>query len=175
MGAALGTMIGNLSSHKRAWDDRWEEFSKVAEEGKACMDELLFLVDEDTRSFNEIGAAARLPKSTEEEKAARHAAMQVATERAISVPFRVMEVALQAMGPLKAMAEWGLPASASDAGVGALCARTAVMGAYLNVRINVPGLEDKAKVEDFLTRGKEIQDKAMALEKEILDLMEKNL
>lgn len=171
LGAALGTMVANLSSHKRGWDERWEEFSNWAEQGKACHDELLRLVDADTEAFNRIMEAFGLPKKSEAEKAARQRAVQEATRGAIEVPFRVMQVALDSMQVIKAMAESGLAASVSDAGVGALCARTAVMGAFLNVRINARDLEDKAAVEDYLARGRRIEDEAKALEGQILEIV----
>ncbi|MCK4568674.1 MAG: glutamate formimidoyltransferase, partial [Bacteroidales bacterium] len=129
LGVSLGTMVANLSSHKRGWDERWEEYSDWAEKGQALKDELLFLVDEDTRAFNKIMEGFGLPKSTEGEKAARHEAIQQASKYAMQIPFRVMERCLESMEVMKAMAETGLEASVSDAGVGALCARTAVMGA----------------------------------------------
>ena len=175
MGAALGTMVANLSSHKRGWDDRWEEFSDWADKGKACHDELLRLIDEDTNAFNKIMAAFGLPDSTAEEKTAKSAAIQAATKEAIEVPFRVMEVALQSMEVAKAMAEIGNPASASDAGVAALAARSAVMGAYLNVKINSADVEDKSWMADILARGKEIQDQAVAQERRILEIVESKL
>ncbi len=175
LGASLGTMVANLSSHKRGWDERWEEFSDQAEKGKACHDELIALIDMDTDAFNQIMAAFGLPKSSDEEKAARHAAIQAATKGAIDVPFRTMEVALASMEVIKAMAVGGLAASASDVGVGALCARSAVMGAYLNVLINTKDLEDKAAVEDYVTRGLEIQEQAIVLEGEILAAVTENM
>lgn len=168
MGAALGTMVANLSSHKRGWDDRWEEFSDWADRGKACHDELLRLIDEDTNAFNRIMAAFGLPDTSDAEKAARHQAIQDATKGAIEVPFRVMQTSLACMEVCKAMAEIGNPASVSDAGVGALAARAGVMGAYLNVKINCGELEDTAWEQDILARGKEIEEKAIALEREIL-------
>ena len=174
-GAALGTMVANLSSHKRGWDDRWEEFSDHAEAGKACHDELLRLIDADTDSFNEIMAAFRLPQGTDEEKRARHDAVQIATRGAIDVPFRTMEVALEAMDLIKQMAEKGLPASISDAAVGALCARTAVRGAFFNVQVNSKDLEDAAAVEDYASRGRAIVDRAGELEAEILGIVEAKL
>jgi len=175
MAAALGTMVANLSSHKRGWDDRWEEFSDWAEKGKACHDELLRIIDEDTDAFNDIMTAFGLPAGTEEEKTAKNKAIQGATKGAIEVPFRCMEVSLRAMEVCKAMAQTGNPNSVSDAGVGALAARSAVMGAYLNVKINAAGVEDKAWIEDLLKRGAEIQDKAIALEKEILQIVGEKL
>ena len=170
-GAALGTMVANLSSHKRGWDERWEEFSDWAEKGKACHDELLRLVDADTDAFNQIVAAWRMPNSTPAEKAAQQDAIQAATKNAILTPFRTMEVALQSMEVAKAMAETGLKASASDAGVAALAARSAVMGAFLNVKINAGDVTDKAWLDDILTRGQAIQDQAVALEREIVEIV----
>ena len=171
MGAALGTMVANLSSHKRGWDDRWEEFSDWAEKGKACHDELLRLIDGDTNAFNKIMAAFRLPDGSKEEKTAKGRAIQDATKEAIEVPFRVMEVALASMAVCQAMAETGNPASVSDAGVGALAARSAVMGAYLNVKINAGDVEDKQWIKDLLARGEEIQEKAIAKERGILEIV----
>lgn len=175
LGAALATMVANLSAHKRGWDDRWEEFSDWAEKGKAAHDELLSLVDADTDAFNGIMAAFRLPDGTEEEKVARHEAIQAATRRAIDVPFRVMEVSLAAMDVIAAMAETGNPASVSDAGVGALCARAAVMGAYLNVRINVGDLADEQLVGDYVERGAAIQQQAIDREAQILAMVDAKL
>lgn len=174
-GAALGTMVANLSSHKAGWDDRWEEFSNWAERGKACHDELLRLIDLDTDAFNKIVAAWRLPTGTDAEKAAQAEAIQAATKEAILVPFRVMEVALASMDVAKAMAETGLKASASDAGVAALAARSAVMGAFLNVKINAGEVADKEWLTDILKRGEEIQTRAQVLEKEIIGIVEKKL
>ena len=175
LGAALGTMVANLSSHKRGWDERWEEFSTWAEKGKACHDELLKLIDDDTDAFNKIMAAFGLPATTDAEKAARNAAIQAATKEAIEVPFRVMQKSLECMEVCQAMAQIGNPASVSDAGVGALAARSAVMGAFLNVKINSADVEDKAWMEDILRRGQEIQDRACALEKEILQVVSKKI
>lgn len=171
LGAALGTMVANLSAHKRGWDERWEEFSEWAEKGMAVEKELLALVDEDTNAFNKIMDAFGLPKGTDEEKAARKKAIDDATKYAIQVPFRVMEVSFKGFEVIRAMAEVGNPNSVTDAGVGALCARTAVMGAYLNVKINAAGLDDKAYVEKVLADGKVIEDKAIQEEKEILEIV----
>jgi glutamate formiminotransferase/formiminotetrahydrofolate cyclodeaminase len=171
-GAALGTMVANLSSHKRGWDDRWEEFSDWAEKGKAAHDELLALIDKDTDAFNAIVAAFRLPQGSDAEKAARHEAVQAATRQAIEVPLRVMEVAVNAMEVIEEMAEEGNPASASDAGVGILCARAAVRGAGLNVRTNVGDVEDKAAVEGYLDRARKLEDEAVAHEQRILAVVE---
>lgn len=170
MGAALGTMVANLSAHKRGWDDRWEEFSKWAEKGLAFQNELLRLVDEDTNSFNRIMEAFRLPKDSEEEKAKRAEAIQAATKFAIETPFKVMETAYNSMEVMHAMADFGNPNSVTDAGVGALCARTAVIGAFLNVKINCGDCDDKVFVTDILKRGQQLVDKACALEAKILEL-----
>jgi len=175
LGAALATMVANLSSHKRGWDERWEEFSDWAEKGKAHYVELLRLVDEDTLAFNKIMDAFSLPKGTEAEKAARKQTIQEATKGAILVPFKVMQTALAAMDVIQAMAEIGNPNSVSDAGVGALCARTAVLGAYLNVKINCASLEDKMFVNDTLARGAEIERKAIEKEREILALVNEKI
>lgn len=172
LGASLATMVANLSSHKRGWDDRWEEFSVWAEKGQAIKDELLHLVDEDTASFNAIMAAFGLPKGTDAEKATRSEAIQAATKYAIQVPFRAMEVSHSSFELIKAMAETGNPNSVTDAGVGALCARTAVMGAHLNVKINAAGLKDKEFVTDILARAKRHEDEAIEMEQEILKIVE---
>lgn len=169
LGAALGTMVANLSAHKRGWDSRWEEFSDWAEQGKRLYERLLGLVDEDTAAFDGILAAVRLPKTSEAEQAARHRAIQQATRRAIEVPLQVMEASLESMELLEAMAREGNPASVSDAGVGALCARTAVRGAFMNMQINSGDLEDKDAVEDLLARGRAVDGKAAALESVILE------
>lgn len=171
LGISLATMVANLSSHKPGWDDRWEEFSLWAEKGQALKDELLMLVDEDTRAFNLIMDAFGMPKASEAEKLNRTAAIQDATRFAIEVPFRVMKRSLECMNIIKAMAENGNPNSVTDAGVGALAARSAVMGAFLNVKINASGLHDKAFVEKVLAEGNEIQGKAMAMETEILSIV----
>ena len=171
MGAALATMVANLSSHKQGWDERWEEFSNWADKGKQYHAELLRLIDEDTDAFNRLMDAFGLPKGTDAEKAARKQAIQAATRGAIEVPLKVMQTALAAMDVIKAMAEIGNPNSVSDAGVGALCARTAVMGAFLNVKINAGGLEDKAFVQDVLSRGADMERRAADLEREVLAIV----
>ncbi|MBA4136446.1 MAG: glutamate formimidoyltransferase, partial [Opitutus sp.] len=168
LGAALGTMVANLSSHKVGWDERWEEFSAWAVQGQRIKDELLALVDEDTAAFNGIMAAFALPKGTDLEKAARTAAIQAATRQAIEVPFRVMQLSADALPIAVAMAEKGNPNSVSDAGVGALCARAAVQGAYLNVRINVKGFADKVFAEKVVREGAAIEARALELEKQAL-------
>jgi glutamate formiminotransferase/formiminotetrahydrofolate cyclodeaminase len=171
LGISLATMVANLSSHKPGWDERWEEFSLWAEKGQALKDELLMLVDEDTRAFNLIMDAFGFPKGTDAEKAARTAAIQDATRFAIEVPFRVMQRSFDCMEIIKAMAETGNPNSVTDAGVGALAARSAVMGAFLNVKINASGLHDKAYVEKVLAEGNRLQESAMAMESEILSIV----
>jgi glutamate formiminotransferase/formiminotetrahydrofolate cyclodeaminase len=164
-------MVANLSSHKPGWDERWEEFSIWAEKGQALKDELLFLVDEDTVSFNKIMDAFGLPKGNDADKAARDNSIQEATKYATEVPFRTMQKAYESLELIKAMVETGNPNSVTDAGVGALCARTAVMGAFLNVKINASGLTDKKFVSDILAKGKEIEEKAQSAENEILILV----
>lgn len=168
LGISLGTMVANLSSHKKGWDDRWEEFSNWAEKGQQYKDELLQLVDEDTRAFNQIMQAMSLPKGTDEEKESRKKAIQEATKFAIEIPFKVMETSFKSMEVIKAMAETGNPNSVSDAGMGALCARSAIMGAFMNVRINAVGYDDAAYVKDIVAKGKAIEEKTIALESQIL-------
>ncbi len=175
MGVSLATMVANLSSHKRGWDERWEEFSEWAEKGQKLKDELLFLVDEDTNAFNKIMDAFGLPKKSEEEKVARMQAIQDASKYAIEIPFKVMQKSFESMEVIKAMAEVGNPNSVSDAGVGALCARTAVMGAYLNVKINATDIEDKIFAEEKLSQGAEIENKTIALETEILKIVNEKI
>ena len=175
LGAALGTMVANLSSHKRGWDDRWEEFSEWAEKGKYYQDELLKMVDEDTNAFNKIMDAFGLPKKTEEDKAIRHQAIQEATKYAIEIPFKVMQLCFDSMEVAKAMAEIGNPNSVSDAGVGAIAALAGVKGAFLNVKINAGGLDDKAFVEEMISKGKKLQKAAAAKQKEILNIVEEKL
>jgi glutamate formiminotransferase / formiminotetrahydrofolate cyclodeaminase len=168
LGAALGTMVANLSSHKAGWDDRWKEFSDWAVRGQQIKDDLLNLVDEDTNAFNDVMAAFGLPRSTDAEKAKRSFAIQEATKQATQVPFRTMERSLESFAVIKAMAESGNPNSVSDAGVGALCARSAIRGAFLNVKINATGLKDRAFADDLLARGAEIERKAEQMETDIL-------
>jgi glutamate formiminotransferase/formiminotetrahydrofolate cyclodeaminase len=175
LGISLATMVANLSSHKKGWDERWEEFSDWAEKGQRYKAELLQLVDADTRAFNLVMSAFALPKTTEEEKQFRQESIQEATRIAIEVPFKVMEAAHGSMEIIRAMAEIGNPNSVTDAGVGALCARSAVMGAYMNVRINAATYEDKNFVNGVLTRGREIENKTIALEKEILKIVNAKL
>jgi glutamate formiminotransferase/formiminotetrahydrofolate cyclodeaminase len=171
LGISLGTMVANLSSHKKGWDDKWEEFSKQAEKGQQYKYELLRLVDEDTKAFNNIITAMGLPKGTEEEKAIRAKAIQEATRYAIEIPFKVMQTACESMEVIKAMVETGNPNSITDAGVGALCARSAVIGAFMNVRINAGGYDDKDYVNNIICRGQDIENKAIALETEIRQII----
>lgn len=171
MGAALASMVANLSSHKRGWDDKWEYFSDWAEKGQRIKDALLKAVDEDTAAFNKIMKAFELPKGTDTEKVARKQAIQDATKYAIEVPFKVMGLCLEAMEVAKAMAETGNPNSVTDAGVGALSARTGVRGAFLNVKINAAGFADKAFVDDILAKGEAIEAKALALEEEVMAIV----
>jgi glutamate formiminotransferase / formiminotetrahydrofolate cyclodeaminase len=171
LGAALGTMVANLSAHKRGWDDRWKEFSDWAVKGQAVMDELVALVDEDTAAFDRIMAAFGLPKGTDEEKAARAEAIEKATLYATQVPLRTMKASFKAFEVIRAMAQTGNPNSVSDAGVGALAARSAVLGAQLNVKINAASLADKAKAAELTAEAAEIAAKAVTEEKEILDIV----
>ncbi len=175
MGISLATMVANLSSHKRGWDHRCEEFSVWAEKGQALKDELLFLVDEDTNAFNKIMDAFGLPKGSDVEKAIRKQAIEDASKYAIEIPFKVMQKSFEAMEVIKAMAEIGNPNSVSDAGVGALCARTAVMGAFLNVKINAAGIDDKAYAEAKIKAGAEIEKQTIALEAEILKVVNEKI
>jgi glutamate formiminotransferase/formiminotetrahydrofolate cyclodeaminase len=157
MGAALGSMVANLTSHKRGWDDRWKEFSDWAEKGKVIYEELLRLVDKDTEAFNQLMEAFKLPKESAEEIAARKKAVQSATRNAIDIPFRVMQLSYDSMEVIEAMAETGNPNSVTDAGVGALCASTAVSGAYLNVQVNAVGITDKTSIAGILSEAATIE------------------
>ena len=168
LGASLATMVANLSSHKKGWDDRWKEFSDWAEKGQQAKDELLRLVDLDTASFNAIMNAFSLPKASEEEKQIRNQAIQDATKYAIEIPFKVMETSLKSMEVIKAMAEHGNPNSITDAGVGALCARTSVIGAFMNVKINASGYNDKNFVKQIIEKGNAIEQEAIRIEQEIV-------
>ncbi len=170
LGVSLATMVANLSAHKPGaqWEDQWEKFSEQAEIGQKLKDDLLKLVDEDTHAFNKIMDAMKLPKGTDDEKLKRQQAIEAASKYAIEVPYMVMEKSLASMEVIKAMATYGNPNSVSDAGVGALCARSAVLGAFLNVKINASGLDDKSYVAKKLESGAEIERKAMELESEIL-------
>lgn len=171
LGAALATMVANLSSHKRGWDERWEEFSNWADRGKRHWTRLMQLVDEDTDAFNALMAAHGLPQGSAAEKSARASAVQAATKRAIEVPLAIMEEALASMEVIAAMAEQGMEASVSDAGVAAACARAAVIGAHLNVKINAKGLTDKGAADEYRRRAEEMEAKTIAREGEILRIV----
>jgi glutamate formiminotransferase / formiminotetrahydrofolate cyclodeaminase len=171
LGAALGTMVANLSAGKKGWENRLDEFSDWAEKGQAIKDKLLKAVDEDTASFNQIMAAFGLPKNTESEKQARKEAINKATIEAIKVPYMVMQLSFESMQLIKAMAENGNPNSVSDAGVAALCARSAVIGAHLNVKINAGGLSDKSSVNEILSDAAKIEKETIELESSILSLV----
>lgn len=175
LGAALATMVANLSSHKRGWETRWEEFSEWAERGKAFYDRLLHLVDEDTAAFNALMDAFSLPKGTDSEKAHRSAAIQAATKRATEVPLEVMQVAFDSMEVIAAMAEIGNPNSVSDAGVGALAARSAVIGAHLNVKINAGSIKDDVFRANVLAVAAELESKARQRESDILAIVERRM
>lgn len=171
LGAALGTMVANLSAHKAGWDDRWEEFSDQAVRGREIMTRLMALVDEDTEAFNRIMAVFAMPKGTAEEKAARAAALQEATLYATEVPLRTMRESAKVFDLAEAMARNGNPASVSDAGVGALAARAAVLGAYLNVRINASGLKDREQADKLLKEAADIAATAIRRETEVLEVV----
>jgi glutamate formiminotransferase/formiminotetrahydrofolate cyclodeaminase len=171
LAAALGTMVANLSSHKAGWDDRWEEFSDTAEKGQKLMTRLIDLVDEDTAAFNRIMAAIQMPKGSDEEKAARAEAMEAATLYATQVPLKTMEAAAETFDIVEAMAREGNPASVSDAGVGALAARSAVLGAELNVRINAAGLKDREAADALVAEAAILASAAVHREAEILAIV----
>ena len=171
LGISLGTMVANLSAGKKGWEDRWKEFSEWAEKGQALKSLLLAMVDKDTEAFNSIMEAFKFPKSTDKEKSIRKKAIQDATRTAIEVPFRVMQLSFDCMPILLAMAEHGNPNSVSDAGVGALCARAAVSGAFLNVKINASGYEDKDFINELLFKAAQLELDAIELEKTIMDLV----
>ena len=172
LGVSLATMVANLSSHKKGWDDRWEEFSTWAERGETLRQQLLSLVDADTHAFDSILAAFAMPKSTEQEKSVRTQAIQAATRLAMEVPLQVMRVSLQSLDIIEAMATLGNPNSVSDAGVGALCARTAVLGAFMNVRINAAGCTDADYVRLVLAEGKTMEKEAMERETKIRSIVD---
>lgn len=175
LGASLATMVANLSSHKKGWDERWDEFSDWAAKGQQFKNELLKLVDADTAAFNKIMEAFALPKTTAEEKRKRTEAIQQATKFAIEIPFKVMQIAAASMELVKAMATIGNPNSVSDAGVGALCIRSAVMGAFMNVRINASGYNDKDYVADIIAKGKAIEAAVVAGEAEVLKIVDEKI
>ncbi len=175
LGISLAGMVANLSSHKRGWDDRWEEFSDQAEKAEELKTKLIQLVDADTRAYNLILSAMSLPKSTPEEKAARARALQVATREAIDVPYMVMQTAYESMEIIRTMVKTGNPNSVTDAAVGALCARSAVIGAFMNVRINAAGYDDKAYINDLITKGRDTEKKAIELEAEIISYVNEKI
>jgi len=175
LGVSLGTMVANLSAHKRGWDDRWEEFSDVAERGQKFKDELLRLVDEDTNAFNKIMDAFGLPKKTDDEKAARKKAIEDASKYAMEVPFKVMQTAYESVNVMRAMAENGNPNSVSDAGVGALCALTAVEGAYLNVKINAAGIEDKLFTSELIKKAEHVLAQTRQCRDAIMEVVEQKI
>ena len=172
LGIALGTMVANLSSHKRGWDDKWEYYSKWAEKGQKFKETLIHLVDEDTNAFNKIMDAFKLPKKTDEDKKARAEAIEAATLYATEIPLKVMQTAYDSMEVMSEMAQTGLPASISDVAVGAMAARTGVYGAYYNVKINAASLKNKAKADELLNKASQILQAAQNKEKEILALIE---
>ena len=175
LGAALSTMVANLSANKRGWDDKWEFYSKWGEKSLNFQNILVNLVDEDTKAFNKIMSAVSLPKDTSEEKLNRSNALESATKNAIEIPFKIMETSFACLESIKCMTELGNPNSISDAGVAALCIRTAVMGAFLNVKINCKDLKDKKFVSSILKKGKVIVNDTKRIEAEILELVEKQL
>jgi glutamate formiminotransferase/formiminotetrahydrofolate cyclodeaminase len=175
LGVSLGTMVANLSAHKPGWDDQWVTFSKWAEKGQAYKNKLLYLVDEDTNSFNRIIEAFRLPKGSPEEKEIRLKAVENATKYATEIPFQVMQTAYQSIEVMHAMIKDGLPNSLSDAGVGVLCARTAVLGAYFNVRINAKDIKDKAFVDKILAESKKICEMTLDAESAAMDVIDSRM
>lgn len=173
LGAALGTMVANLSAHKRGWDARWEEFSRWAEEGQRIKEKLLRLVDADTRAFGKVMDALALPKDTAAEKAARAEALEAANIGALEVPWQTMRAAWEAFPLLRAMADQGNPASASDGGVGAFCARAAIRGAWLNVRTNAAGIKNKAAIAEIMSEGAKLEKAAEGEEAAIMAIVER--
>ncbi len=168
LGVSLGTMVANLSAHKAGWDDKWAYFSEWAQKGQAYKNKLLFLVDEDTNAFNKIIEGFRMPKSTEEEKQLRKEAIEEATKYATEIPFQVMQTACDSMEVMQEMLKNGLPSSLSDAGVGVLCAKTAVTGAYFNVRINAKDIKDRAFADEIIAKAQAIYAKAQDIEKDVI-------
>ena len=175
LGVSLGTMVANLSAHKAGWDNKWEYFSEWAIKGQKYKNELLFLVDEDTNSFNKIIEAFRMPKTTSEEKEIRKKAVEEATKYATEIPFKVMETAYSSIEVMLEMMKNGLQNSLSDGGVGVLCAKTAVTGAYFNVRINAKDIKDKDFASNIITKSEEIYQKTLTLEQEMMDIINKNI
>ncbi len=175
LGVSLGTMVANLSAHKAGWDNRWEEFSNWAVKGQGYKNKLLFLVDEDTNSFNRIIDGFRMPKSNDKEKALRKQAIEEATKYATEIPFQVMETAFNSMEVMEAMLEKGLQNSLSDAAVGILCARTAVFGAYFNVRINAKDIKDSAFTEYILAKAEKIYNATIQKERAVIELIDSKM
>ena len=175
LGVSLGTMVANLSAHKAGWDDKWEFYSKWAEKGQAYKNKLLYLVDEDTNAFNKIIDGFRMPKSTDKEKAVRRIAIEEATKYATEIPFQVMETAYNSMEVMQAMIKEGLQSSLSDSGVGALCARTAVIGAYFNVRINAKDIKDREFAESILSKAAKVYRSTIATEQEIIEYIDSKM
>jgi glutamate formiminotransferase / formiminotetrahydrofolate cyclodeaminase len=175
LGVSLGMMVANISAHKRGWDNRWKDFSDWAEKGKALQNDLLFLIDEDTKAFNKVMDAYSLPKKTEEEQRRRSDAIQSATRYAMEIPLKVMKTALEGFELIRAMVEIGNPNSLSDAGVGALALRSGIIGAHLNVKINAGSLEDKIFVSEVLQEASQIEGKAVQFEREIIDNLNNKL
>jgi len=168
-------MVANLSAHKAGWDDKWEFYSDWAVKGQAYKNKLLYLVDEDTNAFNKIIDGFRMPKSTDEEKEARKQAIENATVYATEIPFHVMETAYNSMEVMQAMLKEGMQSSLSDAAVGVLCARTAVVGAYFNVRINAKDIKDRVFAEAILAKSSKIYQKAVLVEKEVMDFIDSKM
>lgn len=164
-------MVANLSAHKRGWDDKWLDFSNVADQAQSLQEQLLFLVDEDTRAFQKVMEALSLPKGTDTEKAARKTALNQANQYATEIPLKVAETALSVFSLLKEMVVHGNPNSISDGGVGVLCCRAAVHGAAMNVMINAPGLADKSLAQTMVTRARQLQEEANAWEQEIITIV----
>ena len=175
LGVSLGTMVANLSAHKPGWDDQWQTFSTWAEKGQTYKNKLLHLVDEDTNSFNGIIEAFRLPKGSSEEKEIRREAVENATKYATEIPFQVMQTAYQSIEVMQAMIKNGIPNSLSDAGVGVLCARTAVIGAYFNVRINAKDIKDKTFVDKILADSKEIYNLTLEAERDAMEIIDSKM
>lgn len=172
LGVSLGTMVANLSAHKAGWDDKWKFYSKWAEKGQAYKNKLLYLVDEDTNAFNKIIESFRMPKTSNKEKEARKLAIEEATQYATEIPFQVMKTAFNSMEVMQAMVKDGLPSSLSDAGVGVLCARTAVLGAYFNVRINAKDLKDRKFANSILDKAEKIYQKTIQIEQEVIEFID---
>ena len=175
LGVSLGTMVANLSAHKAGWDNKWKLFSDWAVKGQAYKEQLLFLVDEDTNAFNKIIDGFRMPKDTNEEKQARALAIENATIYATEIPFKVMETAFQSMEVMQAMLKDGLQNSLSDAGVGVLCARTAVIGAYFNVRINAKDIKDRAFAASILAKAAIIYEQTIAIENDTIAFIDSKI